>query len=563
MSRTSITLITTCKGRLSYLKDSLPTWLHLPYDNYDIVVVDFDCPDGTAAYIDLHRTEWLRQGRARDIRCVRVTSRPYFNLDEARNLGIGATTSELVFMIDADTHIRRETVLSEIDESYRQGAVFFSNHQVLNSNFFEAQAAFESRFGLTVVIPALLPTGGVLSSLSGTACFSRDIALRCGLYKPEINESGFGCDEWEFYLRFLNYHFYANLFRDGAGSILEQLDRALACAHTWELDVFKSVENEAHEKDRFYPKRLAETSAFNKEFVRAVFNDFPAAIGIQRHAAGASNARVTAIRLESHERGFQTVGDVRLPVAGWFDSVINRDIGLNYAHRGSVEKAEYFLVRALAGGRCAADDAYEIYFTLGMVYEAQGRAEARSYYEKSLPWLLTSSETHPHKQYRMGRACVQLGAYAKAEEYFTAVVEDPTRAPEALLRLAEVAVAQGRLDAARVHLNRYLKRHREHAVGSAYQVGSIYQNLGDYRRARARFKKAMKSPELRGGALFHLGEIAWLEQDYMTARDYLTKCLECIPDHKKAVEYLVSIERRADGGLPIAASPESGGVVAA
>jgi len=381
---TSITLITTCKGRLSYLKDSLPTWVNLPYDNYDIVVVDFDCPDGTAAYIDLHRTEWLRQGRARDIRCVRVTSRPYFNLDEARNLGIRATTSELIFMIDADTHIRRETVLGEIDDAYRNGAVFFSNHQVLNSNFYEAQAAFESRFGLTVVVPALLPTGGVLSSLSGTACFSRDIAIRCGLYKPEINESGFGCDEWEFYLRFLNYHFYANLFHEGAQSILEQLDRALSCARTWELDVFRSIENEAHEKDRFYPKRLSETSASNKEFVRAVFNDFPATIGIRPGAAGASHAAAASIVLERHERGFQSVAEAGLSVAGWFESFIYRDIGLNYAHRGTTQKAEYFLIRALARGRCAAADAHEIFFTLGMIYEAQGRAEARSYYEKSL-----------------------------------------------------------------------------------------------------------------------------------------------------------------------------------
>jgi len=69
-------VITTCKGRLEHLKQTLPRWLAEP--NVFVTVVDYDCPDGTAA--------WVRDNFP-EVEVVHVKNRPKFNLSGARNIG--------------------------------------------------------------------------------------------------------------------------------------------------------------------------------------------------------------------------------------------------------------------------------------------------------------------------------------------------------------------------------------------------------------------------------------------------------------------------------------------
>lgn len=88
----SLSIITTCKGRLAHLKESLPAMAAQP--GAEVVVVDYDCPEATAAYVREHFPA---------VKVVRVEGRPYFNNWEARNIGASQAMAPLLVFVDADT----------------------------------------------------------------------------------------------------------------------------------------------------------------------------------------------------------------------------------------------------------------------------------------------------------------------------------------------------------------------------------------------------------------------------------------------------------------------------
>src|SRR5262249_3949466 len=79
------------KGRLAHLKQSLPSYLAQPAT--EVIVVDYDCPDGTAAFVE-------REFSA--ARVVKISDRPHFNVSHARNLGAAQATAEWIAFVDAD-----------------------------------------------------------------------------------------------------------------------------------------------------------------------------------------------------------------------------------------------------------------------------------------------------------------------------------------------------------------------------------------------------------------------------------------------------------------------------
>jgi len=86
-----LSIVTTCKGRLHHLRQSLPRFLAQP--DCEVIVVDYDCPDGTA---DVVRREFPAA------KVVAVNDRPQFNISAARNLGADSATSPWLAFIDAD-----------------------------------------------------------------------------------------------------------------------------------------------------------------------------------------------------------------------------------------------------------------------------------------------------------------------------------------------------------------------------------------------------------------------------------------------------------------------------
>jgi glycosyltransferase involved in cell wall biosynthesis len=86
-----ISFITTCKGRLAHLKETLPALVS--QDDSEVIVVDYDCPDGTA--------QWLGDNYPQ-CTVVAVGDKPTFNLSDARNHGLRAARGRWLFFVDAD-----------------------------------------------------------------------------------------------------------------------------------------------------------------------------------------------------------------------------------------------------------------------------------------------------------------------------------------------------------------------------------------------------------------------------------------------------------------------------
>ncbi len=88
----SFSIITTCKGRLEHLKQTLPRMLE--QGAAEVIVVDYSCPDGTAAWVAKHFPA---------ARVVTVAGEKGFSNWRARNAGAAAATSDLLLFCDADT----------------------------------------------------------------------------------------------------------------------------------------------------------------------------------------------------------------------------------------------------------------------------------------------------------------------------------------------------------------------------------------------------------------------------------------------------------------------------
>jgi glycosyltransferase involved in cell wall biosynthesis len=105
-----LTAIVPCKGRLEHLKQSLPT-LVAQGEDLDIVVVDYDCPDGTAA--------WVREAYPA-VRVVKVDDRPIYNRSAARNVGAAEAATDWLAFLDADVLVG-ETLVAALKSRVQPG----------------------------------------------------------------------------------------------------------------------------------------------------------------------------------------------------------------------------------------------------------------------------------------------------------------------------------------------------------------------------------------------------------------------------------------------------------
>jgi glycosyltransferase involved in cell wall biosynthesis len=88
----SFSIITTCKGRLEHLKQTLPRMLD--QGAAEVVVVDYSCPEGTG--------DWVRENFPA-VRVVDVKGEQGFSNWRARTAGSAAATGNLLLFCDADT----------------------------------------------------------------------------------------------------------------------------------------------------------------------------------------------------------------------------------------------------------------------------------------------------------------------------------------------------------------------------------------------------------------------------------------------------------------------------
>lgn len=92
-------IITTCMGRLEHLKRTLPRMLE--QRGSEVIVVDWSCPQNTAAYV---------AGHFPAVKVVKVEEQPVFSNWAARNAGAAQATGEFVIFCDADTKLRPNAI---------------------------------------------------------------------------------------------------------------------------------------------------------------------------------------------------------------------------------------------------------------------------------------------------------------------------------------------------------------------------------------------------------------------------------------------------------------------
>lgn len=163
MSREAI--LTTCMGRVDFLKQALPTWLALT--NFPVFIVAYECAETERFVYELGESRvWLRCMDAADHDAY---GRPLFNKCRALNEGLRMLSDahlERVLLLDADTLLKRPIEL-------------ISNHRT-----FQIVLPKDSTRDLTGVLSAdvhmLQSAGGANEQMSGYG--GEDLDLRVRLY---------------------------------------------------------------------------------------------------------------------------------------------------------------------------------------------------------------------------------------------------------------------------------------------------------------------------------------------------------------------------------------------
>jgi predicted glycosyltransferase involved in capsule biosynthesis len=102
-----ITIVTTCRGRLAHLKQSLPRFA--AQAQASCVVVDYGCPENCG--------DWVEQNFPA-VRVARSGPTAYFEVARARNLGAAAAETEWLAFLGADALIDADfmkTVLPSVE----------------------------------------------------------------------------------------------------------------------------------------------------------------------------------------------------------------------------------------------------------------------------------------------------------------------------------------------------------------------------------------------------------------------------------------------------------------
>lgn len=90
-----ISLIFPVKDRLQHLQECIPTWLNQTYQDLEIIIVDYNCPQKSG--------EWVRNHHP-VCKVVRaLVQKQRWNLCASRNLGIRFSSGDIIGIFDADT----------------------------------------------------------------------------------------------------------------------------------------------------------------------------------------------------------------------------------------------------------------------------------------------------------------------------------------------------------------------------------------------------------------------------------------------------------------------------
>jgi glycosyltransferase involved in cell wall biosynthesis len=433
----SISLITTCKGRLFYLKESLKSWLKLDYDNYDIIIVDYDDPDGTEEYIKKNRKDLLKNSKAKSIKVVKVKNKPYFNLNDARNRGIDVSDSELIFIIDSDIKINDKKILGKIEKKYiKKNSLFFSNLLILDSSLNEVKKYYKLLYGVNITRFFILPLIIRDIGLSGTSCFIKKIYNNIGKFNEKLSSYGYGCDDIEFYIRYLNYILIEKR------EIFTNKDKyPYEYFHVFGKNVFSVKNNSEKEKTEFYKSKIKEshnlTAQFiidffkksGKKFSKLIFTESSLFHDSRYNYEKQLGEKLVGFSFYYADELFKNncFEECKIILEKYYDKYNKKDLILvNYYlseiyRKNRIEKQSEFLNKSLKAALHIRDKSSNDRYFIGSLYKKSGR------YDKALKWfkqvIRESEETELSGKayFHMGEIFYLKHNYERAEYYLKKV----------------------------------------------------------------------------------------------------------------------------------------------
>lgn len=137
----SVSLITYCKGRLHHLQRSLPYLLDQDYaGEWEVLIVDYDCPDGTWGYV---QGVGAREPRLKALRLAQREE--LYNRSRARNLGAHHAQGEILALIDVDRLPVRDYLTQGVRAMHEAGLQRCtpSDRGMMWGDFFVTQQLFQ------------------------------------------------------------------------------------------------------------------------------------------------------------------------------------------------------------------------------------------------------------------------------------------------------------------------------------------------------------------------------------------------------------------------------------
>lgn len=136
-------IITTCKGRLDHLKQTLPQFVK--QNDTQVIVVDYSCPQ--------HSGDWVRQYFPQ-VALVELRGEEYFRANHARNSGAAQASAPYLIFLDADTLVADDFV-GKIEQALAPGSFLrfrFPEGNDLNGACVVPAEAFRAACGYDEVI---------------------------------------------------------------------------------------------------------------------------------------------------------------------------------------------------------------------------------------------------------------------------------------------------------------------------------------------------------------------------------------------------------------------------
>lgn len=113
-----ISYCTACKGRVSHLKECLPeSTRQNPELDIEFVLVDYDCPEGTAHWARQELGEHLDSGR---LRLMQIFDQPLFHMARSKNTSHRRAKGEILINLDAD-NVATEVFTRHVRQRFEKG----------------------------------------------------------------------------------------------------------------------------------------------------------------------------------------------------------------------------------------------------------------------------------------------------------------------------------------------------------------------------------------------------------------------------------------------------------